>query len=102
MIYHSLSESFFQISNIRLFFLSDSTTVEELPSENEVLHEDNEWGISLVDEDQPDAQEETSGEISAGVRLAYERKVTKESDVVLTEAQNEESLEDLMNQMKQL
>ena len=76
--------------------------VEDSLSENEVLHEDNEWGISLVDEDQPDVQEDTTAELTTGVRLAYERRVTRESDAALMEEQNEQSLEDLMSQMKQL
>ena len=68
-----------------------------------VLHEENEWGISLVDEDQPDVQENTSAEITTGVRLAYERRVTRTSDApLMEEEQSEQSLEDLMNQMKQL
>ena len=67
------------------------------------MHEENEWGISLVDEDQPDVQENTSAEITTGVRLAYERRVTRTSDApLMEEEQSEQSLEDLMNQMKQL
>ena len=77
--------------------------VEDCPSENEILHEENEWGISLVDEDQPDVQENTSAELTTGVRLAYERRVTRTSDApLMEEEQSEQSLEDLMNQMKQL
>merc|ERR1712223_1792745 len=77
--------------------------VEDSPSENEILHEENEWGISLVDEDQPDVQENTSAETTTGVRLAYERRVTRTSDApLMEEEQSEQSLEDLMNQMKQL
>ena len=77
--------------------------VEDSPSENEILHEENEWGISLVDEDQPDVQENTSAELTTGVRLAYERRVTRTSDApLMEEEQSEQSLEDLMNQMKQL
>lgn len=36
------------------------------------MHEDNEWGICLVDEDLQDKQEDASGpELAHGVRLAY-------------------------------
>lgn len=37
-----------------------------------MIHEDNEWGISLVDEDVQDKQEDqTAPELTQGVRLAY-------------------------------
>ena len=70
----------------------------------EPLHEENEWGISLVDEDQPDVTAESTHHLASGVHLAYERRVTMEADAELTEDNSaaEQSLEDLMSQMKQL
>merc|ERR1719369_1905069 len=71
-----------------------------------VIHEDNEWGISLVDEDQPDESSQTpESQLTPGVTLAYERRVTMEADTKFQPTANEDteqSLEDLMSQMKQL
>merc|ERR1719228_1426057 len=73
---------------------------------DEVLHEENEWGISLVDDDDtPDqASNQVDTNLTEGLSLAYERRVTMEADVkeVQENLESEQSLEDLMNQMKQL
>ena len=78
---------------------------EEKPEEPEILHEENEWGISCVDsdEDDPDTGSTNTG-IGEGVRLAYERRVTMEADAIkpTEESTNEQSLEDLMAQMKNM
>merc|ERR1711902_446956 len=42
--------------------------IEDTSANEEVVHEDNEWGISLVDEDVPDDTEDPS-EVAKGVRL---------------------------------
>ena len=81
--------------------LKNSPAVEEEnKTEEEVVHEDNEWGISLVDEDSPDAKDQS--QLAQGLQLAYERRVTMEADTVTEEEDNEQSLEELMKQMKQL
>ena len=79
-----------------------TVTVEE--PVDEVIHEDNEWGISLVDEDVADDANDAS-EVAKGVRLAYERRVTREADsapVLENDPPEEQSLEELMKQMKNM
>jgi len=85
--------------------------IETKEEEVENLHEENEWGISLVaDDDVPD-QSTTNPEdsnLAQGLSLAYERRVTMEADVKEVQEnlekteENEQSLEDLMAQMKGL
>lgn len=90
--------------------LKNQPEIVETEPENEVIHEENEWGISLVDDDDtPDqastqAPTQTDTNLTEGLSLAYERRVTMEADVkeVQENLENEQSLEDLMNQMKQL
>merc|ERR1719219_1256386 len=50
---------------------------------DEVLHEENEWGISLVDDDDtPDqASNQVDTNLTEGLSLAYERRVTMEADL---------------------
>jgi len=76
---------------------------------NEVIHEENEWGISLVDDENDDVPDQASNQepdLAQGLSLAYERRVTMEADAkevqAHLESEPEQSLEDLMNQMKQL
>jgi len=67
-----------------------------------VLHEDNDWGISLVDEDAGDVQ--GSQDVTTGVSLAYAAPKTAGVEEV-TEADNaneEESLEELMARASRL
>jgi len=88
--------------------LKNQPEVVETEPENEVIHEENEWGISLVDDDDTPDQASTQADtnLTEGLSLAYERRVTMEADVKEVhenlEIENEQSLEDLMNQMKQL
>merc|ERR1719323_1207386 len=77
--------------------------IETKEEEVENLHEENEWGISLVaDDDVPD-QSTTNPEdsnLAQGLSLAYERRVTMEADVKEVQEnlekteENEQSLED--------
>ena len=57
-----------------------------------------------MDEDQPDVAAESTQHLVSGVHLAYERRVTVEANAELAEdnSATEQSLEDLMSQMKQL
>merc|ERR1711973_526311 len=92
--------------------LKNQPEIVETEPENEVIHEENEWGISLVDDDDtPDqasnqASNQADTNLTEGLSLAYERQVTMEADHKEVqenlEIENEQSLEDLMNQMKQL
>ena len=85
------------------------------PAEEEVLHQENEWGISVVnddDEDQntdntpaPASSSSTGLELVEGVSVAYEKaeKVMEAEDVEKDEDEdNGQSLEELMKQMKGL
>lgn len=84
--------------------------VENPDATNEIVHEENDWGISLVadDDDNDDVPDQSSNQegshLAQGLSLAYERRVTMEADVkeVQENLESEQSLEDLMNQMKQL
>merc|ERR1712212_1108532 len=82
--------------------LKNQPEIVETEPEVEVLHEENDWGISLVDDDDtPDqAPTQVDTNLAEGVSVAYERRVTMEADVkhVHENLENEQSLEDLMNQ----
>merc|ERR1719495_518070 len=74
-----------------------------------VLHEDNDWGISLVDEDAGDvqgSQDVTTGSTSLaeGISVAYNlpRPVSPIADDVEPAAADDTSLEELMKQMKSM
>jgi len=86
--------------------IKNQPEIVETEPEVEVLHEENDWGISLVDDDDtPDqASNPADTNLAKGLSHAYERRVTMEADVkeVQENLENEQSLEDLMNQMKQL
>ncbi|XP_066919460.1 ubiquitin-like modifier-activating enzyme 5 [Clytia hemisphaerica] len=77
--------------------------------EEEIVHEDNEWGISLVDESS-DLREDTQlQELTTGLSYAYtkpaettEEQTEPASTTSTTEEGGEQSLEDLMRQMKQI
>lgn len=73
--------------------------VEE--KEEEPVHEDNDWGISLVDESIPDTEGKV--EVAKGVTLAYtmERHDTPVLETTSTTTQDI-SLDELMAQMKSI
>ncbi|QQP40289.1 Ubiquitin-like modifier-activating enzyme 5, partial [Caligus rogercresseyi] len=68
--------------------------------EEKVVHEDNEWGISLVDEDCGDAGAQNKTEVAKGIQLAYEKpKATEDSSKPSTTEGQEKSLEELMAEL---
>ncbi|KAK7068479.1 Ubiquitin-like modifier-activating enzyme 5 [Halocaridina rubra] len=74
--------------------------------EEEVVHEDNDWGISLVDEtsgEEPStgATAQVAG-LAEGITLAYERPVPANDDSADTVQVDDTSLDDLMAQMKSI
>jgi len=71
--------------------------VIELQEEEVIVHEDNDWGISLVSEDVEDAGAGGSQEVTVGISTAYTYK-EKVTEVVEDEIDfgEEESLEELM------
>ncbi|XP_022107347.1 ubiquitin-like modifier-activating enzyme 5 [Acanthaster planci] len=77
--------------------------LEEAVKEAEIVHESNEWGISLVDESSiDDLKTKAAPELASGLSYAYDRpdETTKDSDEVVTDTN--QSLEELMAQMKSL
>jgi len=81
--------------------------VIEVVVEEAVVHEDNDWGITLVDEDagEESCPTNTTQQLAPGITAAYDLPAVSNSDTADQEestAQQETSLEDLMNQMKNL
>jgi len=78
----------------------ESVTVEEV----EVVHEDNDWGISVVDES---VNVEENLQIASGLKLAYGMVDTSgvnsnDETVPVNNAGVQQSLEELIDQMKRL
>jgi len=84
----------------------------EVPEE-EIIHEDNEWGISLVGdaEDEDDivelpqnGVENNNLELVEGVTIAYEKKKPQIQEEINDEEDDDDgqSLEELMRQMQKL
>jgi len=87
--------------------LLSSPKEEVKPKEEEIkiVHDDNEWGISLVDESLDKQEDEQLQHLSEGLQYAYTKP--KESTNETTEEptksnaeSNEQSLEDLMSALK--
>ncbi|XP_037135617.1 ubiquitin-like modifier-activating enzyme 5 isoform X2 [Syngnathus acus] len=74
---------------------------EVVQEEEEVLHEDNEWGIELVSEE-ANEEEETAAvaDLPEGITLAYTVPAAAGDGEMVEET--EQSLEDLMAQMRKL
>lgn len=71
---------------------------QETKEEEGPLHENNEWGISLVDESAPDSDVKVV--VGEGVTLAYTFSDDKTKDDVADTEDTGESLEELMAKMK--
>lgn len=68
--------------------------------EQEVVHEENDWGISLVDESE-EKEESTMPKLAEGLSYAYNvPDATQAKDDASDVVQKGESLDDLMNQLK--
>ncbi|XP_061122281.1 ubiquitin-like modifier-activating enzyme 5 isoform X2 [Syngnathus typhle] len=76
---------------------------EVVQEEEEVLHEDNEWGIELVVSEEANGEEETAAvaDLPEGITLAYTVPAAAAGDGEMVE-ETEQSLEDLMAQMRKL
>ena len=66
----------------------------------EVVHEENDWGICVVDESAPINENLEVG--SSGVKFAYAQQQSNEDSLRVEGQAIEQSLEELMAQMKQL
>lgn len=77
----------------------------EKTEEQPVVHEENEWGICVVSEisEEELKEDETSNmKLAEGLKLAYTKPVAAKDDECNTVDVSEQSLEDLMAQMKSL
>merc|ERR1719369_1656411 len=70
--------------------------VAEEKEEEAVVHEDNDWGISLVSEDVWDADAGGSQEVTSGISTAYSYKQEVVKEEIPVQEEEEESLEELM------
>lgn len=72
--------------------------------EEEVVHEDNDWGISLVSEDAGETGDTTQQTLTAGITVAYNLPAPDQTQDLQPQAEDEDdtSLEDLMKQMKSI
>lgn len=71
---------------------------------DEIVHEDNEWGISLVSETSPNEENEeveTISELAGGVKFAYSKPCSN-TTCGPTVADTDQSLDELMAKMKAL
>uniref|UniRef100_A0A3P8RIZ7 Ubiquitin-like modifier-activating enzyme 5 n=1 Tax=Astatotilapia calliptera TaxID=8154 RepID=A0A3P8RIZ7_ASTCA len=78
--------------------------VEVVQEEEEVVHEDNEWGIELVSEVTEEELKAASGtvpDLPEGITVAYTIPTEEKADGETVE-ETEQSLEELMAQMKKL
>lgn len=81
---------------------------EEISLESDMpLHEENEWGIELVSESNPENKTTTTDSLiagSSGLKLAYEPAESSNESVVNEQVVDggEASLEELMAQMKSM
>lgn len=58
----------------------------EVPEEETVVHEDNEWGIELVNESEPSAEQSSSLNAGTGLKFAYE-PIKRDAQTELSPAQ---------------
>ena len=71
--------------------------------EEAVVHEDNDWGISLVDEDEGDVGAGGSQQVATGISTAYSYKEPAPVEEVEEATEDTgESLEELMAKMGKL
>lgn len=74
----------------------------EAENVEEPVHEDNEWGITLVDESTPEAGD-GKVQVAEGITLAYTVSDTKKEETSSETAPSKDiSLEELMAQMKSI
>ncbi|XP_065834446.1 ubiquitin-like modifier-activating enzyme 5 [Oscarella lobularis] len=75
--------------------------VSEEKKEEKIVHESNDWGICVVDEDNP---VEDNPDVAEGIKVAYtipDKNETKDQGDEVT-VEDDQSLDDLMKQMKSL
>ncbi|GLV45023.1 Ubiquitin-like activating enzyme 5 [Carabus blaptoides fortunei] len=77
-------------------------TVEKEVVDDGPVHEDNEWGICVVDETIPEENIETENK-TTGLHVAYEAQAeTCQIDNAAENVMSNVNIEDLMNQLKQM
>ncbi|XP_055985649.1 ubiquitin-like modifier-activating enzyme 5 [Sorex fumeus] len=78
---------------------------ETVPEAEEIIHEDNEWGIELVSEVSEEELKNSSGpvpDLPEGITVAYTIPKKEESGPEVAVEDSGESLEDLMAKMKNM
>lgn len=79
---------------------------EVIEEPEQPLHDDNEWGIELVDDSQPEetaSKKDTTVTVTEGLRLAYEAPAKEEPTTESTATAGADvNLDDLMAQMKSM
>lgn len=75
--------------------------IEQIDEVHVVVHEENDWGIELVSEDN-NATTVTSTSATTGLKYSFERPTTEQQPHSTTSPKDEVSLEDLMAQMKSI
>ncbi|XP_054992049.1 ubiquitin-like modifier-activating enzyme 5 [Sorex araneus] len=78
---------------------------ETVPEVEEIIHEDNEWGIELVSEVSEEELKNSSGpvpDLPEGITVAYTIPKKEESGPEVAVEDSGESLEDLMAKMKNM
>ena len=76
--------------------------VEDKVQEDNVVHEDNEWGISVVDETVDEDGDGDNLEVTTGLKYSYTVPETSQQDPESQVQTTDVSLEELMKQMKSL
>ena len=66
-----------------------------------MVHEDNEWGISLVSEDAGEV-DASAPSLAQGIHVAYTLPAPSQAEAEQDGAEDETSLEELMKQMKSM
>jgi len=91
----------FCIKNQEQYKLAPAAKIKPKKVEEKVVHEDNEWGIKVIDESVNVAE---NLEVASGLKLAYERPQQDLTQQYVPEidSSDQQSLEELMRQMKQL
>jgi len=82
--------------------LAENPVIAVVEEEEEVVHEDNEWGISLVSEDVGDVGAGGAQEVVSGITTAYSYKEPTHEVPDEKKEEEGESLEELMARMSQL
>lgn len=86
----------------KLWLLDNPVEISTEPQEKKPVHEDNEWGISVVDNSEEDASPSPSMEAPPGTSYAFERSNETVALEDTVQVDDEEDLSSLMSQLASL